>query len=83
MGLGRRNDLQASPKPGELRDNGLVPLTAHRHRNAPVIARAVDRETWFPLMAGVQRWGPTPWIQPWHPPNATSGAQPTAGGSAS
>jgi len=46
----------------------LIEETARHAGHADIIRECIDGATSFPLMAAVEGWQPTPWIQPWRPP---------------
>jgi uncharacterized damage-inducible protein DinB len=49
-------------------------ITEHaRHAgHADIIRESIDGATAFPLMAAVENWPPSPWMQPWQPAEATA-----------
>jgi uncharacterized damage-inducible protein DinB len=45
----------------------LIQETARHAGHADLIREAIDGATAFPLMAAVEGWPATPWMQPWEP----------------
>lgn len=52
----------------------LIEETARHAGHADIVREAVDGATGWPLMAAVEGWPATPWVQPWQP--ATPAGQP-------
>ena len=46
----------------------LIQETARHAGHADIVREAVDGATAFPLMAAAEGWPPSPWMQPWEPP---------------
>jgi hypothetical protein len=46
----------------------LISEHARHAGHADIIRESIDGATAFPLMAAVENWPPTPWMQPWQPP---------------
>ena len=46
----------------------LVEEIARHAGHADLVREAVDGATFHPLMAAVEGWPSTPWLQPWEPP---------------
>jgi uncharacterized damage-inducible protein DinB len=46
----------------------LIEDTARHAGHADLVREALDGATAMPLMAAAEGWPPSPWIQPWHPP---------------
>jgi uncharacterized damage-inducible protein DinB len=51
----------------------LIQETARHAGHADIIRESVDGATAFPLMAAVEGWPASPWMQPWEPPAASEG----------
>jgi uncharacterized damage-inducible protein DinB len=45
----------------------LIEETARHAGHADIIRESIDGGTGFPLMAAVEGWPATPWIEPWRP----------------
>jgi len=45
----------------------LIEETARHAGHADMVREAIDGATAFPLLAAVEGWPATPWIQPWEP----------------
>ena len=45
----------------------LIEETARHAGHADLVREAIDGATAFPLMAAVEGWPATPWMQPWEP----------------
>jgi uncharacterized damage-inducible protein DinB len=45
----------------------LIEETARHAGHADIVRESVDGATAFPLMAAVENWPPSPWMQPWTP----------------
>jgi uncharacterized damage-inducible protein DinB len=45
----------------------VIEETARHAGHADIIRESIDGATAFPLMAAVENWPPTPWMQPWKP----------------
>jgi uncharacterized damage-inducible protein DinB len=45
----------------------LIQETCRHAGHADIVREAVDGATAFPLMAAVEGWPSTPWMQPWEP----------------
>jgi len=45
----------------------LIEETARHAGHADIIRESLDGATAFPLMAAVEGWQPSPWLQPWEP----------------
>jgi len=45
----------------------LIQETARHAGHADIVREAIDGATAFPLMAAVEGWPATPWMQPWEP----------------
>ena len=45
----------------------LIEETARHAGHADIVREAIDGATAFPLMAAVEDWPVTPWMQPWEP----------------
>lgn len=45
----------------------VIEETARHAGHADIVREAVDGATAFPLMAAVEGWPVTPWLQPWQP----------------
>jgi len=50
----------------------LIEETARHAGHADMVREAIDGATAFPLMAAVEGWPATPWIQPWEPATASA-----------
>ncbi|HSP39753.1 MAG TPA: DinB family protein [Frankiaceae bacterium] len=50
----------------------LIAEHARHAGHADIIRESIDGATAFPLMAAVENWPATPWIQPWSPSEATA-----------
>ena len=50
----------------------LFEETARHAGHADMVREAIDGATAFPLMAAVEGWPATPWIQPWEPATASA-----------
>jgi uncharacterized damage-inducible protein DinB len=48
----------------------LIEETARHTGHADMVREAIDGATAFPLMAAVEGWPATPWMQPWEPASA-------------
>ena len=48
----------------------LIHETARHAGHADIIRESIDGATAFPLMAAVEGWPATPWMQPWEPPES-------------
>lgn len=48
----------------------LIEETARHAGHADIVRESLDGATAFPLMAAVEGWPATPWLQPWVPPEA-------------
>jgi uncharacterized damage-inducible protein DinB len=46
----------------------LIEETARHAGHADIVRESIDGATAFALMAGLEGWEPTPWLQPWSPP---------------
>jgi uncharacterized damage-inducible protein DinB len=46
----------------------LITETARHAGHADLVRESIDGATAFPLMAAVEGWPSTPWLQPWEPP---------------
>lgn len=46
----------------------LIEETARHAGHADILRESLDGATAFPLMAAVEGWPPSPWIQPWKAP---------------
>jgi uncharacterized damage-inducible protein DinB len=46
----------------------LIEETARHAGHADIVRESLDGATAFPLIAAVEGWPATPWIQPWQPP---------------
>lgn len=46
----------------------LIAETARHAGHADILRESLDGATAFPLLAAVERWPATPWLQPWQPP---------------
>jgi hypothetical protein len=47
----------------------LIEETARHAGHADIVRESVDGATAFPLLAAVEGWPSTPWLQPWQPPS--------------
>lgn len=45
----------------------LIQETARHAGHADLLRESIDGATAFPLLAAVEGWEPTPWMQPWRP----------------
>jgi uncharacterized damage-inducible protein DinB len=45
----------------------LITETARHAGHADIVRESIDGATAFPLMAAVEGWPATPWMQPWQP----------------
>jgi Protein of unknown function (DUF664) len=45
----------------------LITETARHAGHADIVRESIDGASAFPLMAAVEGWPPTPWMQPWSP----------------
>jgi uncharacterized damage-inducible protein DinB len=50
----------------------LIEETARHVGHADIIRESLDGATAIPLMAAVEGWPATPWVQPWQPPERTA-----------
>jgi uncharacterized damage-inducible protein DinB len=50
----------------------LIEETARHVGHADIIRESLDGATAIPLMAAVEGWPASPWVQPWEPPQRTS-----------
>lgn len=48
----------------------VIEETARHAGHADIVRESIDGATAFPLMAAVEGWPATPWMQPWQPPPA-------------
>jgi hypothetical protein len=48
----------------------LIEETARHAGHADIVRESVDGATAFPLIAAVEQWPATPWMQPWEPADA-------------
>jgi uncharacterized damage-inducible protein DinB len=48
----------------------LIEETARHAGHADIIRESVDGATFYPLMAAVEGWPATPWMQPWEAPTS-------------
>ncbi len=46
----------------------LITETARHAGHADIVRESIDGASAFPLMAAVEGWPATPWMQPWSPP---------------
>jgi len=46
----------------------VIEETARHAGHADIIRESIDGATAFPLLAAVEGWPSTPWLQPWEPP---------------
>jgi len=46
----------------------VIEETARHAGHADIVREAIDGATAYPLMAAVEGWQATPWLQPWQPP---------------
>jgi uncharacterized damage-inducible protein DinB len=46
----------------------LIEETARHAGHADIVRESLDGATAFPLLAAVEGWPPTPWLQPWKAP---------------
>jgi uncharacterized damage-inducible protein DinB len=51
----------------------LITETARHAGHADIVREAIDGGTAFPLMAAVEGWPRTPWMEPWQPKEAAPG----------
>jgi uncharacterized damage-inducible protein DinB len=49
----------------------LIQETARHAGHADIVRESIDGATAFPLMAAVEGWPASPWIQPWQPAGAS------------
>jgi uncharacterized damage-inducible protein DinB len=49
----------------------LIQETARHAGHADIVRESIDGASAFPLMAAVEGWPATPWIQPWQPADAS------------
>ncbi len=61
----------------------VIEETARHAGHADIVRESVDGATAFPLIAAVEHWPETPWIQPWQPPAAGAPDEPAPAGAAS
>jgi hypothetical protein len=61
----------------------VIEETARHAGHADIVRESVDGATAFPLIAAVEQWPATPWIQPWEPPTADATGEPVPAGAAS
>lgn len=47
----------------------LIEETARHAGHADILRESIDGATAFPLLAAVEGWPATPWLQPWEPPS--------------
>ena len=45
----------------------LITETARHAGHADIVRESIDGATAYPLMAAVEGWPPSPWMQPWEP----------------
>jgi Protein of unknown function (DUF664) len=45
----------------------LIQETARHAGHADIVRESIDGASAFPLMAAVEGWPETPWLQPWQP----------------
>jgi uncharacterized damage-inducible protein DinB len=50
----------------------LIEETARHAGHADIIRESIDGATAMPLLAAAEGWAPTPWLQPWVPPDPPS-----------
>jgi hypothetical protein len=50
----------------------LIEETARHAGHADILRESIDGATAFPLMAAVEGWPASPWMQPWQPSEAAS-----------
>ena len=50
----------------------LIEETARHAGHADILRESIDGATAFPLMAAVEGWPASPWMQPWRPSEAAS-----------
>ena len=55
----------------------LIEETARHAGHADIVREALDGATAFPLMAAVEGWPATPWLQPWQPEETTRSEETT------
>lgn len=48
----------------------LISDTARHAGHADIIRESIDGATAYPLMAAVEHWPPSPWVQPWQAPTS-------------
>lgn len=51
----------------------IIEEVARHSGHADIVRESVDGATAIPLMAAVEGWPATPWVQPWRPAEATAG----------
>jgi uncharacterized damage-inducible protein DinB len=49
----------------------LIQETARHAGHADIVRESIDGATAFPLMAAVEGWPASPWMQPWQPAGAS------------
>lgn len=52
----------------------IIEETARHAGHADIVRESLDGATAFPLMAAAEGWPASPWIEPWQPAGAGSGA---------
>ena len=45
----------------------LIQETARHAGHADIVRESIDGATMYPLMAAVEGWPASPWMQPWEP----------------
>jgi uncharacterized damage-inducible protein DinB len=58
----------------------LIEETARHAGHADILRESIDGATAFPLMAAVEGWPASPWMQPWRPSEAASVARSNEAG---
>jgi hypothetical protein len=53
----------------------LIEETARHAGHADIVRESVDGATWFALMAGAEKWPPSPWVEAWQPPASVGEAE--------
>jgi uncharacterized damage-inducible protein DinB len=51
----------------------LIEETARHAGHADIVRESLDGATAVPLLAAVEGWEPTPWVQPWEPAASSGG----------
>jgi len=57
----------------------LIEEVARHAGHADIIRESIDGATGYALLAGAEKWEPTPWLKPWQPPSAQSHTELSTG----